>query len=136
MKNSPSARRLSVHSYFLSMLVLLLVAVPVARGATTLYYDSFESYPVANPAPTPLTNGPAGGQWFFLDPVPPLTALENQILNASGVGAGFFSRVWASATNNARLTNAISVSTLPAGPAPYTFRLSFGIFREFHGWWR
>ena len=108
------------------MLVLMLASLPAARGSITLYSDSFESYPVQNPAPNPLTNGPAGGQWFFVDPVPPLTASEHRILAATA-GSGFNSRVWASSTNNARLTNAISVSVLPAGSPPYTFRLSFAV---------
>ena len=117
---------------FLSCLALgamLALSVQTSLGSITLYYDDFQSYPIQNPAPNPLTNGPAGGQWFYVDPVPPLTAGEHQILEHLGdvttTGAGFYSRVWASATDNARLTNAISVSALPAGPAPYTFRLSF-----------
>lgn len=105
--------------------MLLLTSVPIAHGAITLYSDSFETYPAASTAPNPLTNGPAGGQWYFVDPVDPLTASEHQILNVGSAGAGFYSRVWASTTNNARLTNAISVSALPAGPGPYTFRLTF-----------
>jgi hypothetical protein len=108
---------------------MLALSVQTSSASITLYYDDFQSYPIQNPAPNPLTNGPAGGQWFYVDPVPPLTAGEHQILEHLGdvttTGAGFYSRVWASATDNARLTNAISVSALPAGPAPYTFRLSF-----------
>jgi hypothetical protein len=117
---------------FLSCLALgamLALSVQTSSASITLYYDDFQSYPIQNPAPNPLTNGPAGGQWFYVDPVPPLTAGEHQILEHLGdvttTGAGLYSRVWASATDNARLTNAISVSALPAGPAPYTFRLSF-----------
>ena len=125
MKKTSSSRPQNAVICFLAMLVLILTGVPVARGAITLYSDNFESYPIQNPAPNPLTNGPAGGQWFYVDPVPPLTAGEHQILKASSAGAGIYSRVWASATNNARLTNAISVSSLPAGSGPYTFRLSF-----------
>ena len=108
---------------------MLALSVQTSLGSITLYYDDFQSYPIQNPAPNPLTNGPAGGQWFYVDPVPPLTAGDHQILEHLGdvttTGAGFYSRVWASATDNAQLTNAISVSALPAGPAPYTFRLSF-----------
>jgi hypothetical protein len=105
---------------------LLVLNGPSSFGSITLYSDSFESYPAQNPAPSPLTNGPAGGQWFFVPPVPlPITTNEQQIIDASLGGSGFNSRVWASLTNNARLTNAISVSALPASPPPYTFRLSF-----------
>jgi len=109
----------------LALAAMLALSVQTSFGSITLYYDDFQSYPVQNPAPNPLTNGPAGGQWFFVDPIPPLTALEHQILDAPSAGAGIYSRVWASATNNARLTNAISISALPASPPPYTFRLSF-----------
>ena len=126
MKRTFLTRHPSANTYFLAMLVLILASVPVARGAITLYSDSFESYPVQNPAPNPLTNGPAGGQWVFVDPVAPFTASEHRILDATA-GSGFNSRVWASSTNNARLTNAISVSVLPAGAPPYTFRLTFAV---------
>ena len=113
---------------FLSCLalgVILALSVQSSFGSITLYYDTFESYPVQNPAPNPLTNGPAGGQWFFVDPYPPMTANKHVIVMASSAGAGLYSKVWASETNNAQLTNAISISALPAGPGPYTFRLSF-----------
>ena len=92
--------------------------------ALTLYLDNFQSYPVQDPAPNPLTNGPAGGQWFFVDPAGPTTSLEHRIWDSTTSGSGLNSRVWATLTNNARLTNAISLSKLPAGSS-HTLRLSF-----------
>jgi sialidase-1 len=95
-----------------------------ALASITLFSDNFQSYPVQNPAPNPLTNGPAGGQWYFVDPTPPMTVNKHRVLDGV-TGAGLDSRYWESMTNNARLTNAITISALPAGSEPYTFRLSF-----------
>ncbi len=118
--------RVSVLLSGLAVGALLALGASRALASLTIYSDSFESYPVQNPAPSPLTNGPAGGQWFFVAPIPlPITFNEQQILNNGSLGAGFYSKVWASLTNNARLTNAISVSVLPAVVPPYKFRLSF-----------
>lgn len=106
--------------------VLLLMTALNNFAAVTLYYDGFQSYPATNFAPNPLTNGPAGGQWYYADPVPPMTVGEHQILNsASSTGSGLNSRVWGSGTNNAKLTNAISLAALPAGTNLYTFHLAF-----------
>lgn len=107
------------------LITLIALNALTCFGATTLYHDDFESYQAQNPAPNPLTNGPAGGEWFFVDPNPPTIATnEHQILNASSLGAGFYSRVWSSLTNNGQLTNAISLTALPAASS-HTFRLSF-----------
>jgi hypothetical protein len=106
-------------------LIIALIAsnAQSSFGATTLYYDDFESYPVQNPAPNPLTNGPAGGEWFFVDPIEPITPLEHRIFDSTALGSALYSRVWATLTNNARLTNAISLDALP--PGNHTYRLSF-----------
>jgi hypothetical protein len=97
-----------------------------ALGVITLYSDDFQSYPVQNPAPNPLTNGPANGQWYFVDPTPPMTANKHRIYDSSlTVGGGLNSRCWISMTNNARLTNAITITSLPVGTNLYTFRLYF-----------
>jgi|GEM_PF-1409192 len=134
---NPPIRKIYGFLSHLALGILFAISVQTSFGSTTLYYDDFQSYPVQNPAPNPLTNGPAGGQWIYVDPVPPLTAGEHQIFehlgDVSTTGAGFYSRVWASATDNARLTNAIRVSALPAGPAPYTFRLSFVVAADTSG---
>ncbi|MDB6058870.1 MAG: outer rane adhesin like protein [Verrucomicrobiales bacterium] len=123
--------KITIHAVcrFLKRLAVVVLIASSAQtfAATTLYFDDFESYPAQNPAPNPLTNGPAGGQWVFVDPSPAtLVANEHQILNATAVGAGFYSRVWACLTNNGRLTNAISLATLPPGTNVHTYRLSFG----------
>jgi len=98
MKNSTSNRR-DCHFRGLSkaMLLSLLLAVWCSSStALTLYRDDFQSYPVQNPAPNPLTNGPVGGQWYYVDPDAALTANEHRIWDSTTVGAGLNSRVWIS----------------------------------------
>ncbi len=99
--------------------------------ALTLYYDNFQSYPLQDPSPNPLTNGPAGGQWCFVNPYPLLLQGEHYVWNATAIGCGFNSHLWATKTNLSRLTNAISLSKLanelPAFTNSNTIRLSFAV---------
>ena len=125
-KNIPNRGALRAH--FLLIAAVAFTAClfgHAAFGSITLYSDDFQSYPVQNPAPNPLTNGPAGGQWYFVDPTPPMTANKHRIFDSTVTGSGLNSRCWISLTNNAQLTNGISISALPAGTNLYTFRLSF-----------
>lgn len=106
--------------------MLLLVALAVNSKAGPLYIDDFQAYPAANPAPNPLTNAPAGGQWWYLDPTPTSLGQNEHRIYDSGTGGGALqSRVWISNADNAAITNAISISTLPEGAGPFTFKLSF-----------
>lgn len=91
-----------------------------------VYNDTFETYPALNPAPNPLTNGPSGGQWFYVDPTPPaIGANEHRIFDAGTGGSALQSRVWVSNHDNATITNAISLPALPAGASVYHMTLSF-----------
>lgn len=104
--------------------LLVLGSTPKVFAVQTIYADNFQSYPAANPAPNPLTNGPAGGQWFFVDPTPTgLVAGEHRIYDAPTGGAGLNSRCWACNVNDGRLTNAITITNLPAGSNVATFVL-------------
>ncbi len=126
MKNQTSicqARRFCALSKAI-LLWSLLAACCSSSMALTLYRDDFQSYPVQNPAPSPLTNGPAGGQWYYVDPDATFTANEHRIWDSTTVGAGLNSRVWITLTNNARLTNALSLNLLPPGGS-HTLKLSF-----------
>ncbi len=112
MKQSTNQRRFRG----LCQRALLCAAVLAFCGSSqglTLYRDTFQSYPVQNPAPNPLTNGPAGGQWYYVDDNGVTTVNEHRIWDSTTVGAGLNSRVWVTLTNNARLTNAISLSQPP-----------------------
>lgn len=122
IRRIPGTRALDASRTFLLCSVLSIWCS--SSLALTLYRDSFQSYPVQNPAPNPLTNGPAGGQWYYVDPDSTTTANEHRIWDSTTVGSGLNSRVWVSVTNNARLTNAISLSLLPPAPT-HTLRLSF-----------
>ncbi|MBA4149116.1 MAG: immunoglobulin domain-containing protein [Verrucomicrobia bacterium] len=110
-----------------AFVAVLFVALWVAKApAGTVYRDTFQSYPVQAPAPNPLTNGPAGGQWFYVDPTPPTIGNnEHRIFDSGTGGSGLQSRVWISTGNDAKLTNAISIPTLPAGTNVHTFTMSF-----------
>lgn len=94
--------------------------------AGIIYNDSFQTYPVQSPAPNPLTNGPAGGQWWFVDPTPPtIGANEHRIFDSGTGGSALQSRCWISSADNAKITNAITIPALPSGPGPHTFTLRF-----------
>lgn len=105
--------------------ILLAACGVLTSHAVLLYQDTFESYPNANPAPNPLTNGPAGGRWFYVDPNGTLTQNEHRTYGPSTGGSALNSRVWISNGDNSRLTNAITISALPPGPGPHNFALSF-----------
>ena len=111
----------------LTLLLLALLAGWPAPAAVTLYTDNFQSYPVQNPAPSPLTNGPAGGQWYFVNPIPAhgITADEHRIYQSTTGGSGCNSLGWISDTNNAGLSNGIAVTTLPQGTNVAVFTLSW-----------
>lgn len=113
----------------------LLAAVtalsPCALQSSLVYNDPFESYPAQNPAPSPLTNGPAGGQWFYVDPTPPsIGANEHRIFDSGTGGSALQSRVWVSNHDNATLTNAITIPALPPGTNLYYLTLSFMVATE------
>lgn len=91
-----------------------------------IYHDNFQTYPVQNPAPNPLTNGPAGGQWFFVDPTPPtISNNEHRIFNSGTGGSALQSRVWISTANGATITNAITVPVVKPGTNVQVFTLYF-----------
>jgi len=122
----PNRGALRAHTFLTAAVALAACLLgQAAFGSIKLYSDDFQSYPVQNPAPNPLTNGPAGGQWYFVDPTPPMTANKHRTFDSTVTGSGLNSRCWISLTNDARLTNEIAISALPAGAGPYTFRLSF-----------
>ena len=110
-----------------AILAALLRALTITDvHAGLIYSDDFQAYPTANPAPNPLTNGPAGGTWYFVDPSPPtIAANEHRIYDAGTSGSALQSRCWISSANNARITNAISIPALKAGTNVQVFTLSF-----------
>lgn len=106
-------------------LIALAALCAVCAHGGVIYTDTFQDYPAQSPAPSPLTNGPAGGQWFYVDPTPPtIGANEHRIFNATAGGSGLNSRCWVSSHNDAKITNAIAIPALPA-VSPCTFTLSF-----------
>lgn len=109
-------------------MLALAAGMLCAAGAQggIIYSDSFQTYPVQSPAPNPLTNGPAGGQWWFVDPTPPtIGANEHRIFDSGTGGSALQTRCWISSADNAKITNAITLPALPVGPGPHTFTLSF-----------
>jgi len=117
-------------------MLALAAGMLCAAGAQggIIYSDSFQTYPVQSPAPNPLTNGPAGGQWWFVDPTPPtIGANEHRIFDSGTGGSALQTRCWISSADNAKITNAITLPALPVGPGPHTFTLSFLRHRHHHG---
>ncbi len=119
---------MTIHSLINSVSTFaLLAALHVTRvQAGVVYSDDFQNYPIQNPAPNPLTNGPAGGEWYYADPTPPTLANnEHRIYDSGTGGSGLQSRVWISNANGATITNAIAIPALKPGAAVQVFTLSF-----------
>lgn len=113
------------------LLAAFAALTPCALQSSLIYNDTFESYPAQNPAPNPLTNGPAGGQWFYVDPTPPtIGANEHRIFDSGAAGSALQSRVWVSNHDNATLTNVITIPALPPGTNIYYLTLSFMVASE------
>lgn len=111
----------------LAVLTVALSCLCLSQArAGSIFTDNFETYPVQSPAPNPLTNGPAGGQWWFADPTPPtIGANEHRIYISGTGGSALQSRCWISNTDQAGITNAITIPALPTGSSTHTFTLSF-----------
>lgn len=111
---------------FPNLSALLGALIVSTTHAGLIYSDDFQNYATANPAPNPLTNGPAGGTWYFVDPSPPtIAANEHRIYDAGTGGSALQSRCWISSANNTRITNAITIPAVKPGTNVQVFTLSF-----------
>lgn len=105
--------------------LLAMLCATGVRGSF-IYNDTFQSYPVASPAPNPLVGGPAGGTWYFVDPTPPtIAANDHRIFDSGTGGSALRSRVWISTANSGTITNAISIPFVKPATNVQIFTLTF-----------